>query len=257
MCYDDQARPPLPPGATGAGHGADLVLEAEDGNRFAAFSAAPDAAAGAQVLILPDIRGLHQFYKELALRFAEVGIAALAMDYFGRTAGIGSRDEGFEFRPHVDQLTLPTVFADVRASLAHLRQQAGEQAARFTVGFCLGGTLSFLCGTQELDLAGVIGFYAGMTRTFGGSGTLLDHAATIRYPALGLFGEADAGIPVEKVEAFDAALDTAGVEHEVVIYPGAPHSFFDRRAAEYAEASADAWQRVLGFIRARSGATAS
>ena len=95
MCYDDQARPPIPPGATGQATGRDLVLTAADGNRFAAYQAMPAQAATAQILILPDVRGLHQFYKELARRFAETGIAAIAMDYFGRTEGLGSRDETF------------------------------------------------------------------------------------------------------------------------------------------------------------------
>ena len=80
MCYDDEARPPLPPGAAGEVQGEDLVLTAADGNRFAAFAAHPRQTARAQVLIFPDIRGLHQFYKELALRFAEQGITAVAMD---------------------------------------------------------------------------------------------------------------------------------------------------------------------------------
>ena len=66
---------------------------------------------------------------------------------------------------------------------------------------------------------------------------------------LGLFGAADQGIPPEVVGAFDQALDQAGIEHEIVSYPGAPHSFFDRKAAEFNDASTDAWRRVLDFIR--------
>jgi len=66
---------------------------------------------------------------------------------------------------------------------------------------------------------------------------------------LGLYGGADQGIPKEAREAFDAALDRAGVRHETIAYPGAPHSFFDRKAADYAEASTDAWDRTLAFIR--------
>jgi carboxymethylenebutenolidase len=249
MCYDDNACPPDPPGATQPAYGEELELSAADGNRFAAYAATPAGAATAQVLIYPDVRGLHQFYKELALRFAEAGVAAIAIDYFGRTAGIGARDESFEFMPHVQQLKLPTLMADAEAALAHLRA-LGDQA-QFSVGFCLGGTISFLSGTQDLELTGVIGFYSGMSRDLGG-GTLLDRASQIKRPALGLFGGADQGIPPEQVAAFDRQLDSAGVPHEIVTYPGAPHSFFDRRAADYAEASADAWKRVLGFIVAQS-----
>ena len=74
MCYDDNARPPLPLGAGGATSAEDLALTAADGNRFAAYRAVPDGPARAQALIFPDVRGLHQFYKDLAVRFAEQGI---------------------------------------------------------------------------------------------------------------------------------------------------------------------------------------
>ena len=257
MCYDDNARPPVPEGAAGAAQGEDLVLEAADGNRFAAYLATPGATAGAQVLILPDIRGLHQFYKDLALRFAEIGVAAIAMDYFGRSAGLTGRDDSFEYMPHVQQTTLPTIFADAAASLAQLRARAGANTASFSMGFCFGGALSFLCGTQDLELTGVIGFYAGMGRNFDGGGTLLDRAGQIHVPSLGLFGGADQGIPAEQVEEFDRRLDATGTAHEIVIYPGAPHSFFDRRFAEFADASADAWTRVRGFIAAHSAPVAA
>lgn len=252
MCYDDQARPPLPPGEAGPARSEDLVLEAADGNRFMACYARPENEPAALLLLLPDVRGLHQFYKDLALRFAESGIATMAIDYFGRTAGIGSRDESFAFRPHVEQMTQDSFFEDAAAGLAALRERDGKLPA-FTLGFCMGGTLSFICGTQEhFTLSGVVGFYSGMTRDLGG-GTLLDQAAHIRYPALGLFGAADAGIPFEHVESFKARLAAAGVEHEVISYRGAPHSFFDRRMEEFAEASTDAWKRVLNFVKDHSG----
>lgn len=256
MCYDDNARPPLPPGEAGAASGRDVELSAADGNRFAGYLALPAAAPRALVLVLPDIRGLHQFYKDLALRFAEAGLAAVALDYFGRTAGIGPRDESFEFWPHVQQLTIDGFLADAAAALDHGRQAAGGGLAAFTLGFCMGGALSFQCGTRELGLAGVVGFYAGLSRDIGGGGAMIDRGALIRVPALGLFGGDDPGIPPEQVAAFDAALDTAGVPHAIVTYPGAPHSFFDRRQTDFAAESADAWRRVLDFIGANSGVAA-
>src|SRR5436309_1214236 len=107
MCYDDTDRPPLPPGVPGAVETTDLVLTGADGNRFAAYAAQPTTPGPAQVLIYPDVRGLHGFYKDLALRFAGAGVRALAIDYFGRTAGLGPRDDTFEYMPHVQQMTLP------------------------------------------------------------------------------------------------------------------------------------------------------
>ncbi len=249
MCYDDNARPPLPPGESGCAYGEDIVLTAADGNRFAAYAAHPVNPKATQVLIYPDVRGLHQFYKDLALRFAEVGFTALALDYFGRTAGLTSRDESFDYMPHVQQLQLTSFFKDVNAALNYLRTGEGAARSTFTVGFCMGGTLSFMTGTKEdFQLTGVIGFYSGMTRTFDGDTTLLEEAEHIRYPALGLFGGDDPNIPEDKVREFDRKLDRAGIAHEVIIYPGAPHSFFDKRATDFADASADAWRRVIGFI---------
>jgi carboxymethylenebutenolidase len=70
----------------------------------------------------------------------------------------------------------------------------------------------------------------------------------MRCPLLGLFGEADQAIPVEQVNEFDSRLAAAGIEREIHIYPGAPHSFFDRRFKQYAEACEDAWRRMLGFL---------
>ncbi len=253
MCYDDQAQPPVPPGSRGPAHGEDLVLTAHDGTRFAAYSATAAQPAAAYVLIYPDIRGLHNFYKQLALRFAEVGIPALAIDYFGRTAGLTSRDDSFEFWPHVQQLGMDSFTLDVQAAIDFVHSKSTPDVAIFVVGFCMGGSFTLLTGTNPaLDFAGLIPFYSGLTRDFGGRGTVLENAAQVRYPVLGLFGGADEGIPASAIATLDEQLDLAGVEHTLKVYPDAPHSFFDRRAEQYAAESADAWQQALSFIAAQS-----
>src|SRR5215210_5424350 len=122
MCYEDNDRPPVPPGTTGKVRTEDLVLTASDGNGFAAFLAEPRESATSQIIIYPDVRGLHGFYKDLALRFAQVGVRALAIDYFGRTAGLTPRDDSFEFMPHVQQIQIQNIFADTQAALDYLRQ---------------------------------------------------------------------------------------------------------------------------------------
>lgn len=253
MCYDDNARPPHPPGEAGKARGEDLVLKAADGNQFAAYAAYPEQGTGAEVVILPDVRGLHQFYKELALRLAEQGIQAIAIDYFGRTAGLTARDESFDFWPHVRQLQIPGLFADISAAINQVRQSS-PQAPIFTMGFCLGGSISLMSATQkDFGLAGAIGFYAGLSRQLAGSeGSVLAESRKIVVPVLGLFGEADQGIPLEDVRQLDQQLAQNGIEHQIITYPGAPHSFFDRRATEFAQASEDAWKRVLEFITAHT-----
>src|SRR4029077_11668123 len=105
-----------------------LVLEARDGNRFAAFAAQPDEQGRTGVVILPDVRGLYRFYEELALRFAERGYPAIAFDYFGRTAGVDKRDDDFEYMPHVQAATSEGIQADVAAAVEWLRMRAGVQS---------------------------------------------------------------------------------------------------------------------------------
>src|SRR5919205_575843 len=121
MRFDPYPPPPIPVIRGAAVSHEDLTLEAADGNRFAAFAALPDGQAEVGVVILPDVRGLYRFYEELALRFAERGIAAVAFDFFGRTAGAEKRGEDFEYMPHVEQTTPEGIQADVRASADYLR----------------------------------------------------------------------------------------------------------------------------------------
>jgi carboxymethylenebutenolidase len=251
MCFDLDSRPPIAPIAGGALDSTELILEADDGNRFRAFRARARTPIGAGMVILPDVRGLHPFYEELALRFAENGIDALAFDYFGRTAGLTARDDTFGYQPHVGQMTWAGVSADVRAAAANLRMEDERRVeALFTTGFCLGGRLAFLTSTLGLDLAGTVGFYGvpvGPPR--GDIPAPIELADRFRNPVLGLFGGTDASIPPDSIARFDRALAAAGVEHRLVTYDGAPHSFFDRKAAEFAEASTKAWEETLTFVR--------
>ena len=246
MCFDLDSSPPIPPLSGAAVSHDDLVLTAADGNRFAAFAASPDEPARAGVVVLPDVRGLYRFYEEVALRLAERGYAAVAFDYFGRTAGSEKRGDDFEYMPHVEQTTQEGVQADVGACVAHLRD-AGCGAV-FTLGFCFGGRNSWLAAASGHGLAGAVGFYGRPVEGRPSGPGPIERASEMEAPILALQGGDDPGIPVEESEALDAALVSAGVEHEVVIYPGAPHSFFDRKQEEFAAESEDAWNRVLAFL---------
>jgi carboxymethylenebutenolidase len=245
MCFDSDSLPPIPVISGAAVSHDDLVLEAADGNRLAAFAASPDVPGAVGVVILPDVRGLYRFYEELALRFAERGYPAIAFDYFGRTAGVEKRGDDFEYMPHVQQTTPEGVQADVAAAVAHLRTQG--VASIFTVGFCFGGRNSWLAAAAGHELAGAIGFY-GMPGERNGLPGPTQRAHELAAPILALQAGADEHILPEHNAAFDEALTRAGVEHDVVVYDGAPHSFFDRKQEQFADASDDAWNRVLAFV---------
>ena len=247
MCFDLDSHPPIAPIAGGALDHEDLTLQAADGTAFAAFRARAASPSGAGALILPDVRGLYSFYEELALRFAEAGIDAVAIDYFGRTAGAAKRDADFSYVEHVQQTKLPELRADVTAGAAELRRD-GRVRAAFTIGFCFGGRLSYSAGTFGLDLAGTIAFYGMPVTDRPGYPAPISVAPAMASPILGLFGGADQAIPPEAISEFEAALTGAGVEHDLVTYPGAPHSFLDRKASDFADAAADSWRRSLAFI---------
>ncbi len=244
MCYDGDSSPPITPNPDGANGHRDLTLTTSDGTQFAAFQATSSEPKGPGVVILPDVRGLHHFYEELALRFAEQGYDSVAIDYFGRTAGVEKRDESFPYADHVPLTTIEGVTADTAAAVAVLRE-ADAGRAMFTVGFCYGGSNSWLQAAAGHGLSGAIGFYGNPKRPPVGP---IERVAEYDCPILALMGGDDPGIPPEVVDEFRAALDGAGVRNEVVVYPGAPHSFFDRKQEQFAEASADAWGRVLAFI---------
>jgi len=249
MCFDTDSEPPIPRIAGAAVSHDDLVLTAADGSTFAAFLAAPDEPTKTGVVIYPDVRGLYHFYEELALRFAERGHVACAFDYFGRTAGAAKRDDEFEYMPHVEQTTDAGVQTDAAAAIAELRSRGAT--AVFSIGFCFGGRASWVAAASGLGLAGSIGFYGSPTRERGGP-SVVDRAPQIACPILALQAGDDQGISADDNAAFERALTAVGVEHEIVTFEGAPHSFFDRKQEDFAAASDDAWQRTLAFIARHS-----
>jgi len=252
MCHEPDSEPPIPAIVGAAVSHTDLVLDAADGNSFAAFAAVPEEPSSVGVVILPDVRGLYHFYEELALRFAERGYAAVAIDYFGRTAGVGKRDDDFPFMDHAMRTTPDGVQADTAAAVEYLRSAAGgSRTSIFTVGFCFGGRNSWRAVARGHGLAGAVGFY-GMPGERGDDPGPIAEVDHMSAPLLGLQAGDDAHITAEHNAAFDAALSAAGVEHEIVTFAGAPHSFFDRHHAEFQQASDEAWQRTLAFIDAHS-----
>ncbi|HEX6870610.1 MAG TPA: dienelactone hydrolase family protein, partial [Micromonosporaceae bacterium] len=172
-------------------HG-DLMLTSADGTRFGAYYAHPAEGSDTAIVVLPDVRGLHTFYQELAVRFAEAGLHAVAIDYFGRTAEQLNRDESFPFRDHVEKTQTATIAEDVAAAVAWLRLQPGVRSV-FTVGFCFGGSNSWAQSAAGHDVSGCIGFYGVPSR-------VSDLVPLMRVPLLMLAAGEDF-TPVEAVTA--------------------------------------------------------
>jgi carboxymethylenebutenolidase len=136
------------------------------------------------------------------------------------------------------------VRADVAAAIERLRSGTGAGPI-FTVGFCFGGSQSWRLSATDLDLAGVIGFY-------GRPVMVNDAIDQMHIPMLLQIAGADAATPPEEFAEFERKLTAQGVEHDMKVYEGAPHSFFDRSFAEWKDAGADSWRRILDFIASHS-----
>jgi carboxymethylenebutenolidase len=224
-----------------------IVLTSADGTAFAAHRADAKDPTGTGVVILPDVRGLFAFYQRLAEAFAASGYDAVSIDYFGRTAGTEPRGAEWEYNPHVDQIQPRQVRDDVAAAVALLRTERGVSRV-MTVGFCMGGAFSLRQGLAGHDLAGVVSFYGTANAWRDKLEPIFYRVGDFDGKVLGLYGGADKGIPVADVERLDEALADAGVPHVVHVYPGAPHSFFDRGFADWSDECRDAWRRVMEFV---------
>ena len=256
MCVDNDSYPPIPPIAGGSAGGRDLRLTSKDGTKCMAYAARAANPTGAGMIVIPDVRGLHPYYKALADRFSEVGVDAIALDFFARTAQTDDRSDAFPFLDHVPQTKPDLLDADIAACAAYLRgAEGGQIRSLFTVGFCFGGALSYLQSTTAINASGVIGFYGwpcGLKR-WPDRPKPIDAAAKFKAPVLSLYGGADEGIPEPDRKAFsDALKKSSSVSHEEHVYAGAPHSFFDRKYEEFKDASTDAWARVRSFISSKT-----
>jgi carboxymethylenebutenolidase len=253
MCFDVNSAPPIFTQPRTSASGQHLVLTSHDGAPFSAFLAKPESPSRNGVLVLPDNRGLYPFYEQLALRIAEQGHLALAIDYFGRRAGTATRDESFPFMQHMLQLKRESLDHDIESGAKFLRSEAGGACrGTFALGFCFGGRQAFFASAPRFGLTGVIGFYGAPSVYPNGALGPTQRAKELRAPIVGIFGGADHGIPSADIEAFDHALSEAGVEHEFIIYPNAPHSFFDIKYGEYQSECRDAWNKVCSFIDSRT-----
>ena len=244
MCHDHDSRPPAPPRSGEVAERGVLTLTAADGTDFSAAYAAPEGPARVGVVLLPDIRGLHPYYVALAERFAEAGIPAVALDWFGRTAGVcgdaGVRAEDFDWQAHIPQTTEAGIDADITASIGYLRGRTTADLPVVTVGFCFGGSHSWRQSGGSLDLAGCAGFY-------GRPAMVGEAAQRAHLPTTMLIAGADAATPVEDQLALAATMRAAGADVDAPVYDGAPHSFFDRAYGEWDEACRDAWEHVLAL----------
>lgn len=218
------------------------------------YDAAPDAPNGSAVVVIQEAFGVNDHIEDVTRRFAAEGYRAVAPHVFHRAGGgTAPYDDFSKVLPLFADLSDAALLVDVDAALVHLREQGFTDEQIGVVGFCMGGRVTFLVALDR-KLGAAVGFYGGgiVTGRFPQFPTLVERAASLQTPFLGLFGDLDTSIPVTDVEALKKALTDAPVESDIVRYADAEHGFHcDARPSYNAEASADAWARTLDWFGSR------
>ena len=212
--------------------------------------AEPSGDLTGAVVVLQEAFGVNDHIRDLCHRFADAGYVAVAPHLFHRS---GDPELGYddmqEVMPYIMQLQADEIEADITATLDHLGTMGFALSRVAVVGFCMGGSISFIAGAFWKLGAAVTFYGGGIAQSRFGFPPLFDLAPTLQTPWLGLFGDLDASIPTSEVEGLTAAVAKAAPETEVVQYPDANHGFHCDARSSYHEASAkDAWQRTLTFL---------
>lgn len=234
----------------------DVTLSTPDGP-MRTYEATPDHGASTAVIVIPEAFGLNGHIEDITDRLAAAGHRAVGLDIFHRSGGGTAPYDDFEkVLPLFEGLTDEGLLDDIDAARTHLHEAGLTDAAIGIVGFCFGGRTTFLAAVRR-SLGAAVGFYGGgiVTGRFPQFPPLIEESAALQSPWLGLFGDADQGIPIDDVERLRATLDErTTVDHDIVRFEGADHGFnCDQRPAYHPEAAADAWQRTLGWFRDHLG----
>jgi carboxymethylenebutenolidase len=216
-----------------------------------AYDARPDGEARAAVIVIQEAFGVTAHIEDVARRCADAGYRAVAPHLFHRSGDpVLAYDDIAAARPQMEALTQDGLLDDLDATLGYLGEAGFGASQVGIVGFCMGGTVSFLAGARR-PLGAAVSFYGGgVAEGRFGMPPLVELAPSLRAPWLGLYGDQDQGIPVEQVETLREAAGRASVPTELVRYPDAGHGFHcDDRPAAYHEVSAkDAWSRTLSWF---------
>lgn len=205
------------------------------------------------VLVIPEVFGMHEHIKDVTRRFARESFLSITFEPYSREGGVLHLPDIESVRKVVDLVPDGRVMGDLDALVAYAKKHPAGQVDRIGVtGFCRGGMHTLLFTAHSREVKAAVAWYGQLRpaktagiRTVGP----LDVAAQINSPVLGLYGEADLGIPVADVKEMEATLKAAGKTAEFVIYPGAPHAFFaDYRPSYRDEAAKDAWSRCVAWF---------
>src|SRR5215469_2636120 len=230
----------------------DIKIKVADGEMPGYFARPKGVKNPPVVLVAMEIFGLHEYIKDVTRRLGKLGAFAVAPDYYYRKGDLTKVTDMKELLPLVNAKPDAELFSDLDATVAWAKSQGGDTSRLGIVGFCRGGRTVWEYAAHSDALKAGVAFYGPPVDPpnplWPKSPTQL--APDMKAPVLGLYGEADTGIPVATVEALKEALEQNKKTAEFKIYPGAPHGFHaDYRASYRKEAAEDAWNQMQAWLK--------
>lgn len=224
------------------------------GAAIPAYDARPEAAGRYPiVVVISGFTGNSEQHKDVVRRFAHAGYYTIAPELYSREGGMQGKNFT-EMGQIAGRVTRAQYLGDIRAAADYAKQQSWARADRLGVtGFCGGGALTLHTAAEYPGVTAAVPWYGQVKRVYSDAPGVdaFSLVGRIKAPVLGLYGDADPGIPSADVRSFEAELRKAGnASAEFILYPDAPHAFFsdDRPQVYKKEASEDAWKRCLAFF---------
>lgn len=232
----------------------DAKVKVADGEMPVYFAKPANAQNAPIVLVAMEIFGVHEYIKDVARRLAKAGAFAIAPDYYFRKGDLTKVTDMAQLRPAVNSKPDAELIADLDATVEWAKTQGGDAGRLGILGFCRGGRTVWLYSATNPNVKAGVSFYGSLVDPADLKGiwpkSATELAPEMKAPVLGLYGEADQGIPVAQVEAMKAALQAAGKKAEFKIYPGAPHAFHaDYRPSYRKEAAEDGWVQTIAWFK--------
>jgi carboxymethylenebutenolidase len=233
----------------------DAKVKVADGEMPVYYAKPANAANAPVVLVAMEIFGLHEYIKDVTRRLAKAGAFAVAPDYYFRKGeDLTKITEMPKLMPIVNAKPDAELISDLDATAAWAKSQGGDTNRLGIMGFCRGGRTVWIYAASNPNLKAGVAFYGSLVDPPAQSSiwpkSPTQIASELKAPVLGLYGEADQGIPVAQVEAMKAALQAAGKPAEFKIYPAAPHGFHaDYRQSYRKEAAEDAWKEMIAWFK--------
>jgi carboxymethylenebutenolidase len=230
----------------------DAKIKVADGDMPGYFARPNGVSNPPVVLVAMEVFGLHEYIKDVTRRLAKLGAFAVAPDYYFRKGDLTAITDIPKLMPLVNSKPDAELLSDLDSTVAWAKSQGGDTGRLGIVGFCRGGRTVWEYAAHSDALKAGVSFYGSLVDPANPAWpkSPIQLAPEMKAPVLGLYGEADAGIPVAQVEQMKAVLAAAAKTAEFKIYPGAPHGFHaDYRASYRKEAAEDAWSQMQAWFR--------